>query len=155
MGAVPRVLRRTHHRIENLVVVAAAAQIAGEAACKLGARGIWMTIEEADSAHDEARHAEGALESLFVDDGTLNRMQRAIGARQALDRQNFALTYGVGEYRARIARNVIDQDSAGAALRPIAAKFCAGESQLVPQRPRERFLLVDVNAPLLPVDVEG
>src|SRR4030095_5664085 len=128
MGTVPRVLRRAHHRIEDLVVVAAAAQIARQAARNLRARGIWTTLEEANRAHDEARHAERALESLFVDDGALNRMQRAIGARQTLNRQNSAAAYGVGQYRARVAGNVVDEDRARAALRPIAAEFRAGEA---------------------------
>src|SRR6185436_3767043 len=102
MGAVPRVLRRTHHRIENLVVVTAAAQIARQPAGELRARGIWTTLEEADRAHDEAWHAERALESLFVDNRALNRMQRAIGARQALDRQNASAAHGVGQHGARV-----------------------------------------------------
>src|ERR1700754_69796 len=123
MGAVPRVLRRTHHRIEKLIVVAAAAQIAREAARKLGARRIGTALEEADGAHDEARHAERALESLFVDNGALNRMQRSIGTRQALDRQDSAAAYGMSKYRARVAGNVVNKDGARAAFRPIAAKF--------------------------------
>src|SRR4029450_7201437 len=109
MGAVPRVLRRPHHRIENLVVVAAAAQIARQSARKLRARGIWTLLEEADRAHDEARHAEGALESLFVDNSALNRMQTAVSARQALNRQNTAAAYGVGQHRAGVARDVVDE----------------------------------------------
>src|SRR5262249_61275004 len=100
MGAVPRVLRRTHHRIENLVVVAAAAQIARQSARKLRARRIWTMLEEADRAHDEARHAEGALESLFVDNGALHRMQRSVCARQGLNCQYVAAAHGVGQDRA-------------------------------------------------------
>src|SRR6185436_6293118 len=98
MGGVPRVLRRTHHRIEDLVVVAAAAQIARQPAGELRAGGIWTTLEEADRAHDEARHAERALESMFVDNRALDRMQRSIGPRQALDRQHSAAAYGVSQY---------------------------------------------------------
>src|SRR6185295_5851455 len=113
----PRVLGRTHHRIEDLVVVAAAAQIARQRARKLRARGIWTTLEEADCAHDEARHAERALESLFVDNGALHRMQRSIGARQALDRHHASTAYGVGQHRARVAGDVVDEDGARAALR--------------------------------------
>src|SRR5262249_40206963 len=126
MGAVPRVLRRAHHRIENLVVVAAAAQVARQTARKLRARGIWTMLEEADRAHDEARHAEGALESLFVDNGALHRMQRSVSARKALDGQYAAAAHGVGQHRAGVARDVVDEDGARAALRPIAAEFCAG-----------------------------
>src|SRR5262245_61381407 len=155
MRSVPRVLRRTHHRIEDLVVVAAAAQIARQPARKLRARGIRTTLEEADRAHDEARHAERALESLSVDNGALNRMQRSVGARQALDRQHTSAAYGVGQHGARVARDVVDEDRARAALRAIAAEFRAGEAQLVAERPRQRFLLARVNPSLLSIDVEG
>src|SRR5262245_18190321 len=123
MGAVPRVLRRPHHRIENLVVVAAAAQIARQSARKLRARGIWTLLEEADRAHDEARHAERALKSLFVDDGALDGMQRSVGARKTFNRQYVANAHGVGQYRTGVARDVVDEDGARAALRPIAAEF--------------------------------
>src|SRR5262245_9189406 len=155
MRAVPRVLRRPHHRIENLVVVAAAAQIARQSAGELRARGIRTTLEKADRAHDEARHAERALESLFVDNRALNRMQRSIGARQTLDRQDAAAAYGVSQHRARVAGDVVDEDGARPALRPIAAEFRAGEAQLVAERPRQRFLFAYVNPSLLSVDVEG
>src|SRR6185312_6916596 len=123
MGAVPRVLRRTHHRVEDLVVVAAAAQIARQPARKLRARGIWTTLEEADRAHDESRHAERALESLFVDNGALNGMQPSIVARQALYRHDSAAAYGVGQYGAGVARYVVDEDGARAAFRPIATEL--------------------------------
>src|SRR5262249_56527497 len=93
MRPVPRVLRRTHHRVENLVVVAAAAQVARQRMRKLLARGIGTPLEEADRAHDETRHAECALESLFVDDRALNRVQGSIGVRQALNRLNSAAAY--------------------------------------------------------------
>ena len=112
-------------------------------------------LEEGDRAHDEARHAERALESLFVDHGALNRMQRAVGARQPLNRLNVAASDGMGQYGAGVARDVVDEDGARAALRAIAAEFRAREPQLVAQRPRQRFLSAHVDAPLLSVDVEG
>src|SRR5262245_42961894 len=128
MGAVPRVLRRPHHRIENLVVVAAPAEVTRQPARQLRAGRVWTTLEEADRAHDEARHAERALESLFVDNGALDRMQTAVGARQALNGQDTSAADGVGQHRAGVARDVVDEDGARAALRPIAAEFGAGEA---------------------------
>jgi hypothetical protein len=95
------------------------------------------------------------LKSLFVDNGALNRMQRSIGARQALDRQNASGAYGVGQHGARVAGDVVDEDSARAALRAIASEFRTGEAQLVAQRPRQRFLLAHVDPPLLPIDVKS
>ena len=48
------------------------------------ARGIRIDLQESDRRHDEAGHAERALEALLVDDALLHRMQRAVGARPAL-----------------------------------------------------------------------
>src|SRR6266498_3139520 len=51
-------------------------------------------------------------------------------------------------------RNIVNEDSAGAALRPVAPQLRASEPELVAQRPRQRFLLRDVGPPLLPVYVD-
>ena len=46
-------------------------------------------------------------------------------------------------------RHIVDEDGAGAAFRPVAAKLRAGEAELVAQRHGERFLLHHVDAALL------
>ena len=48
--------------------------------------GAGCLLQEADRGHDEARHAEGALEALLLDHALLHRMERAVGRGQALDR---------------------------------------------------------------------
>ena len=57
----------------------------------LGARRIRIGLEEAHRGHDEARHAERALEALAVDHGLLDGVQRAIGRLQAFDRFDAAI----------------------------------------------------------------
>src|SRR5260370_40566880 len=52
-------------------------------------------------------------------------------------------------------RHIVNEDSAGTALGPVAPQLRAGETELVAQRPGERFLLHDVGPALLPVDVDG
>src|ERR1035438_7264492 len=106
-------------------------------------------------AHDEARHAERALKSLLVDDTPLHRMQGSIVRRQTFDRQNLPFTHGVREHRTRIIWNVVDKDGAGSAFSTVAAELGAGQSQLVTQRPSQRLLLHDIDAPLLTVNVES
>src|ERR1700751_4831831 len=105
MGGVPRVLRRTHHRVQDLVVVAATAQIPGQPARQLSARGTLVMLEEANRAHDESRHAEGTLESLFVYHGLLNRMQVSLGTSEALNRHDLACTHGVCKHRTGVTRH--------------------------------------------------
>src|SRR5207245_5197295 len=60
------VLGAAHHRAQDLVVVGAAAQVAGNAVRQFGARGVRVGLEETYRRHHEAGHAERALESLLV-----------------------------------------------------------------------------------------
>ena len=114
-----------------------------------------MYFQESHRGHNEAGHAERALEALCVDDALLDRVQRAVGTRQPFDRHDFPAAHRVCEQRARIMRHIVDEDGAGAAFGTVAPQLGAGEAQLVAQRPRQRLLLHDVNAPLLAVDIDG
>ena len=98
MGILPRILRGAHHGVENLVVIAATAQIPGKRVRELRAGWVLVVLQETDRAHDEAGHAKGALESLFVHHRPLHRVQISVGAREAFDRQDFAPTQCVGEH---------------------------------------------------------
>ena len=49
--------------------------------------------------------------------------------------------------------HIVEQDRAGTAFGAVATEFRSGESQLISQRPRQRFLLHDVDAATLPIDV--
>ena len=61
------------------------------------ARRVRIRLEEAHRGHDEARHAERALEALLVDHALLHRVQRAVGGRQSLDRHDLLAAHGVRE----------------------------------------------------------
>ena len=52
-------------------------------------------------------------------------------------------------------RHVVEKHRAGAALGTVAAQLGAGKSEFVTQRPSQRFLLHDVDATLLAVDVKS
>src|SRR5260370_35066783 len=52
-------------------------------------------------------------------------------------------------------RYIVNEDSAGAALGPVAPQLRAREPELVAQRPGQRFLLHDVGPARLPVEVDG
>ena len=82
--------------------------------------GAGVHLQESDCSHDEARHTEGALEPLFVDNALPDRMQASVLSRQAFDRQDFLIAYRMGENRTRVMRHVADQDCTSAALGAVA-----------------------------------
>ena len=148
---LPHVLSAAHQRGEDLVVVLAAAQVAGHAVRQFLARRVRVGLEEADRCHHESRHAERALEALLVHHRALDRMQLAIGGREPFDRRDAASADRVRQHRARVVRHVVHEHGAGAAFGAIAPELGAGEPELVAERHRQRFLAQDVDAALLPV----
>src|SRR4029453_2723859 len=102
MSRLPHVLSTAHQRGENLVVVLAATEVARDPVRELRARWVWIRLEEAHRGHDEAGHAERALEALLVDHTLLHRVQGAVGSSQSFDRDNPLPTHGVREDGARI-----------------------------------------------------
>src|SRR4029079_19531872 len=105
-------------------------------ACGMGIR-----LQEPYRRHQEPRHAERALDSLFVNHPLLYRVQLAVPTGQAFNRNHFPVADGMGLERARVVRDVIDQDSARSALRAVAYPFRARAPESVAKRPAERLLL--------------
>src|SRR5580692_11623234 len=151
MTGPPEVFGAAHHGVQNLVVILAAAKISRNAVRELLSRGVGICFQESYGSHQEAGHAESTLEALLVNDALLHGMQRAVSAGKTFDGDDFACADRVREHRAGILRNIVNQDRARAAFSAVAAEFRAGETQLVTQRPRERFLLQHVYATLLAV----
>ena len=83
-----------------------------------------------------------ALESLFVDDALLDRMQRSILICQPFDRQDLLVAHRMCEDRARIMRYIVKQHRTGAAFGAVAPQLRSREPQLVSQRPSQRLLLM-------------
>src|SRR5690606_24038557 len=119
LGRASHVLRSSHRGVENLRIIGTAAQIARERVRHLIARRSGVVLKVADHRHDEARRAERALETGFVEDGLLHRMELlAIG--EPLDRGDLAAAYLVGEHRAGVVRRAVDEDGTCAAVGPVA-----------------------------------
>ena len=116
---------------------------------------VGVDLEVADGGHDEAGHAEGALETLLVDDALLDGMEGAVGFSEAFDGDDLLAAGGMGEDGAGVMGHVVDEDGAGAAFGAVAAEFGAGEAEFIAQGVGEGFLLHDVYAALLAIDVEG
>src|SRR5215469_158461 len=152
---LPQVLSAPHHRCKNLVVVLASAQIARNAVCEFGSRGIGILFQKPDGGHDEPGHAEGALEPLFVDDALLDRVQPAVWAGKSFDRPYFPAPNCMSEDRTRIVGNIVDQHGARAAFGSVTTELGAREAELVTQRPCQRLLFHHVDAAVLAVDIDG
>src|SRR5690348_11053907 len=92
-------------------------------------RRVRIGLQESDCRHREARHAEGALESLLIDDGLLHRM-KLLAVGESFDRLHLPTANGMCQDGARIVRHVVDEDSAGTTFGAIAADFRARQPEL-------------------------
>ncbi len=63
----------------------AAAEVASKRLLELCTARMGVLIEKRNAGHDDARGAEAALVCSMVDEGLLNRMERATLARKTLD----------------------------------------------------------------------
>ena len=94
------ILCAAHHGGENLVIVLAPAQVAGNTVREFRASGIRIHFKKTNRRHHETRHAERALETLLIDDALLHRMQRAVGLGETFDGLNFFVAHRVRKHRA-------------------------------------------------------
>src|SRR5215468_9630542 len=143
-----------HHRIGIMVIGTAAAEIAGHRQADLIARRFGVYLEERDGRHDLAGRAEAALGRELLNERLLHRVQFAIGAFQPLDGRDLAATQRMGQRRAGVVRDVVDQHRAGAAFTAIAAELGAGEAELVAQRHRQRLVRRHIDTARLAVDID-
>src|SRR5215471_2191608 len=85
--------RGGHHRVQVIVVRAAAAQVARQRVPRLVARRLRVRLEQRDRRHDLARGAEAALRAELVDHRLLHRMQLAVRPLEAFDRHDRATAH--------------------------------------------------------------
>src|SRR6267143_3703335 len=128
--------RRALDRGDDLVVGAAAAQVARHVLHDLLARRVFRLRKQCRSGHDLARLAVAALRHLLGDPRLLQRMIAVL--RQALDGGDFLALHRRYRSDARSRRHTIQVNRARAALRHAAAEFRAGEPELVADDPQQR-----------------
>ena len=109
--------------------------------------------DQAGSRADLARRAIAALERVMVDEGLLQRMQRAF-ACQTFDGDDLGAVLHYRERKTGIDPPSIHQHRARATLAVVAALFGAGEVEVVPKRVEQRRPRRRLQLPLLPVDIE-
>ena len=122
---------------------------------QFGAAGVGIRLQISHRCHQEAGHAERALEALFIDYALLDRMQGSVRAGQSFDGLDSPAAHRVGEHRARVVRHVVDKDGTGATFGAVAAQLGAGEAKFIAQRPRQGLLLHHIDSPLLAIHVES
>ena len=100
----------------------------------VGVGWVWFLIKKINCRHDEPGLAISALWDLFIDPGLLDMMQR-FGCAQAFDRGDTGALGKFHRKRARADDFAVNVDRTRSAQALAAAKFCAFQSQLVPQHP--------------------
>jgi hypothetical protein len=110
-------------------------------------------FDQGHRRHDLAGRTEAALETVMVDEGLLDRVQR-IAVRQPLDGRDLTAVDGGGKHHAGIHPPAIEVDGAGAALAEIAALLGAGEAEPLAQGVEQGDACVHRQAMLVPVDAD-
>src|SRR5579862_6176481 len=117
--------RRHLHRLDDLRVSGAAAEIAGQIMLDVLVARVRMLLQELMHHEDEARRAEAALECAAIDEGLLHDRQRAVG----IERFNGGDALAVDprrEIKAAGNRLVVDQDGATTA-KPLPTTLARAE----------------------------
>src|SRR5919109_1713592 len=123
--------RRLVDGLDDVLVAGAAADVALEPVPDLGlGQPVAVRTEELDAGHDHPRRAEAALERVALPEGLLERMQLAV-PRQALDRRDLAAVGLDREHGARLHREPVEVDRAGAAEGRVAADLRPGQPKVV------------------------
>ena len=115
------------HRVDDVLIAGAAAEIAFEAVADLFVGRIGIALEQLLGRHDHAGSAEAALEAMLVPEGFLHGVELAVGG-EAFDGHHLAAIRLDGEHGAGLYGLAVERHGAGAADGGFAADVAAGES---------------------------
>src|SRR5215472_2255547 len=155
--------RRPQHRLDDVLVAGAAAQVAGQRPAHVFLGGVGVLVEQRLGGHHHARGAEPALQAVLLLEALLQWVQLA-GGGQALDGADLVPVGLDGQHGARLHRAPVDQHGARAAVGGVASHVGAGQAepaadQVGQQQPRLHLgdLLLAVDRELDPAyrDVRG
>src|SRR5688500_8623186 len=82
--AAPHPVAGSLHRLDDILIAGAAAEVGREYIQQLVVADVRIPLQRIRRQHQEARRAEAALQSVVIDEGLLQRVQR-VTVRQALD----------------------------------------------------------------------
>src|SRR6185295_2408757 len=100
---------------QDVLVGAAAAEIAADRPRDLRVARRRAPVEQRAQAHDLAGRAEPALEGVHLDEGALDRVE-LVAARDPLDGPDLAAVAVDRQQQARVDGPAVDQDGAGPAV---------------------------------------
>ena len=124
--------RRGFHRVHDVLVPGAAAQVAVQAVPDLLLAGVGVAVQDLLGGHDHARRAEAALQAVLIPEGFLDLVQLAVGGHP-FDGQDLGAVGLDREHRAALDGLAVQLDGAGAAQRRLAADVRTGESDHLAQ----------------------
>src|SRR4051794_8871591 len=98
------------HRLHDVLVAGAAAQVAGDHVAGLLVRRRRVGPQPGGDRGEEARGAEAALQAVALQERLLNRPQGPVRVGEPLDGGDLAVLRGDGEHQAGPHRPAVDQD---------------------------------------------
>src|SRR5579862_7685340 len=130
-------------RLAHLLEGAATADI-GDGVVDVLVGRLRLLLQKRRHRHDHAALAVAALWHVVVDPGLLHLGQHA-ASRKALDRGDLLAGSLTNGDAAGAHRDPVDVNGAGAALCNAATVFGAGETDVLPDRPEQRRIRLDVD----------
>src|SRR5438094_3169224 len=139
--------RGAMHRLEDLAVPRAAADVPGERLLYLGVARLGIRAQQRDRGDDEAGRAEAALHRARVDERLLHGMHPLHGPER-LDGADLAIGGRAGEDEARAHELSVHEHRARAALALLARVLAPREAEVIAQHREEALVILRLDAAL-------
>src|SRR5215207_8040895 len=143
--------RRPAHRLHDVHVARAAAQVPGDGPADLVLAGVGVAVKQRPADQHHRRRAEPALQAVALLEALLDGVELAV-ARQALDGGDRPAVGLHREQRAGLHRRAVEHHRAHPAARGVAPDMGAGEAQVGPHEVGQEHPGLDVVAALDTVD---
>src|SRR2546429_2407965 len=150
----PQARRRQFHRLVDLDVAGAAAEVAREGLLDVVSVGARVVGEEGDGGDEVCPGPVAALGGAQRREGFLQRVQPA-ALRQPFDRLHAAALAREAEHQARQHGRAVEQHRARPAFAQFAPVFRAGEGEILPQHLEQRLVRSEGDLDRLAVQLEG
>ena len=135
------------HRLEDLAVPRAAADVPGERLLYLGVARLGIRAQQRDRRDHEAGRAEAALHRARVDERLLHGMHPLHGPER-LDGADLAIGGRAGEDEARAHELSVHEHRARAALALLARVLAPREAEVIAQHREEALVILRLDAAL-------
>ena len=142
---------RREHRLDDLFVPGAAAQVPGKPILDLGAGRLRDSVEQGLRRDELARDAEPALRRATVEERLLERAQPSVD-RQPLDGRHLCSVGLHAEHQARVDAAPVDEHRARTALPDEAALLGAGQGEILTEDIEQGVVRLDLDRAVAAVD---